>query len=576
MKNVFTFLLIITLSTSSLFAQVIVGTDPENKNVVLEEFTGIHCVYCPQGHVIAQSIQNSHPDDVVLINIHQGSYANPYAGEPDFRTQWGDAIAGQSGLVGYPAGTVNRHLFPGMSQGSGTAMSRGSWTSASNQTLALPSYFNVGLIATVVTSTRQLVVEVEVYYTDDSPYSENYLNVAILQNNILGPQTGGNMGNNYNHMHMLRHLLTGQWGVEITETTEGSLYSETFLYEIPEDYTGVDVILANLDIVAFVSETHQEIISGNSAGDITYVESNDYDAALASVTIPQTACTGELIPLVTLKNYGAINLTSLEFVYSVNGGDDMTYSWTGNLAQNETEMVMLPVLEYVPTDNNTVNLRSELPNGFPDQLPQNDSFNQDVQGSIDFPENCTFMILVSSNPEDVTWSIVGENGETIAEGGPYSDPGFFINPFSFPETGCYELTVNDASGEGLSGGLYTIADENGDRIWTGTSFTYMAKAELAHGIIVDIDKIITTNDFTINPNPITNTANIEFNLSENADVNIAVFNILGKNVVNLYKGEMRSGSHSIQLNASDLNSGVYFVKIQMNNDVVVKKIMITK
>ena len=176
----FTFLLIGALiMVSGAMAQNIVGTDPENKNVVLEEFTGIYCGFCPQGHAIAQGIQNANPDDVVLINIHAGSFANPSGNDPDYRTPWGAAIDAQADVAGYPAGTVNRHYWPGWSQGGGTAMSRGNWTAASNQILAQPSYLNVGLEATIVTSTRQLVVEVEVYYTDDSPESTNKLNVAI-------------------------------------------------------------------------------------------------------------------------------------------------------------------------------------------------------------------------------------------------------------------------------------------------------------------------------------------------------------------------------------------------------------
>lgn len=163
MKRLFTLTVTVLLLAGSMFAQSIVGTDPENKNVVLEEFTGIHCTYCPQGHQIAQGIQNANPNDVVLINIHTGSYANPNAGEPDFRTPWGSAIAGQSGLTGYPAGTVNRHLFPGMSQGSGTAMSRGNWSAASSQILAQSSYANVGLESFIDVETRELLVNVEVY-----------------------------------------------------------------------------------------------------------------------------------------------------------------------------------------------------------------------------------------------------------------------------------------------------------------------------------------------------------------------------------------------------------------------------
>jgi len=49
---------------------------------------------------------------------------------------------------------------------------------------------------------------------------------------------------------------------------QAHFYSETFTYELPENYTEVDVILENLDIVAFVTETRQEIISGKVVGDI--------------------------------------------------------------------------------------------------------------------------------------------------------------------------------------------------------------------------------------------------------------------------------------------------------------------
>ncbi len=572
MKNVFTFLLIMIFSVSALFAQVIVGTDPENKNVVLEEFTGIHCGWCPEGHALAQGIQNAHPDDVVLINIHTGGFAVPNGNEPDFRTEWGPAIAGLAGVAFYPSGSVNRHVF----SGSNTAMSRTLWTSSSNQILAQASYLNVGLEATIVTSTRQLIVEVEVYYTDDSPESTNNLNVAILQNNILGPQSGGNMGNNYNHMHMLRHLLTGQWGVEITETTTGSLYTGTFAYELPLDYNDVDVVFENLDIVAFVTETHQELISGNSAGEITMIESNDYDAAIMSVDMPQTACYDELIPEVHLKNYGEIDLTSLEFAYSVNNGDEQTYSWTGNLSQNEMEVVTLPVLVFTPTDDNIVIISCELPNGEPDQLPMNDTYNQNIEGSLNYPENCVFMILVPSDPENVTWNISDKDGVVVVEGGPYTSSGFKLTPFTFPETGCYVLTVNDSEGLGLSEGRYMVADESNQILWEGDTFTYSATAELAHGITVDINEVLSSDDISISPNPVVNTANIQFNLARKTNVDIAVFDILGKNVTNLHKGEMNNGPHNIVLDVNGLNKGVYFVKIQMNNNVVTKKIMVRK
>ena len=569
MKLLITLFLAITFSLSAMLAQTIVGTDPENKNVVLEEFTGLNCPACPSGHEKAQQIYNANPDDVVVIAIHTGSYANPLGSQPDYRTEWGSTIAGQTGLGGYPSATVNRHVY----YGGNTAMFTNYWVAASNQALAEPSYLNVGCEATIVTSTRQLIVEVEVYYTGDSPVPTNYLNVAILQNNIIGYQSGGS--SNYNHMHMLRHLLTGQWGVEITETTTGSLYSKTITYELPENYNGVDLVLDNIDIVAFVSESHQEIISGNSA-EITMITSNNYDAAIFSAIVPQTACSDELTPVVNLKNYGEINLTSLEFYYSVNNGDIVAFSWTGNLAQNESEYVTLPTLTYTPTDNNIINIWCELPNGETDQLPQNNIFSQNIIGSPNFPENCSFLLLVMENPESISWNISDENGTIVAEGGPYSNTGFKVHPFSFPETGCYNLTLSDATGQGLSDNLYVIADENDDIMWTGGEFRYTATANLAHGMIVDVDEILSDDDISIHPNPVTATANIEFTLVNNSYVNIAVFDILGKKITKLYNGEMNIGSQYLQWDVNELNNGVYFVKIQMNNQVVTKKILVTK
>ena len=112
------------------FAQTNVSTSPENKNVVLEEFTGISCPYCPDGHVIAQGIKDNNPGDVMLINIHTGGYATPQGPGTDFNTNFGAALATNANVSGYPTGSVNRD---------GAAMSRSSWASATANQLSQPS-----------------------------------------------------------------------------------------------------------------------------------------------------------------------------------------------------------------------------------------------------------------------------------------------------------------------------------------------------------------------------------------------------------------------------------------------------
>jgi hypothetical protein len=273
------------LATAGMMAQTIVSTDPENKKVILEEFTGIYCTYCPDGHAIAQSIQNSNPGNVFIVNIHTGSFANPSGNDPDFRTSFGSAIAAQSNLVGYPAGTVNRHYFPGSAQngGTGTAMSRGAWTARSNETLGQASYLNMAVESEIDIQTNEMTVHVEAYYTGSSPEATNKLNVALLQNNTLGPQTGGGAGNQYNHMHRLIHMITGQWGEDVSPTTAGSFIDKTYTYTIPAAHNNIPIEILDLELVVFMTETTQEVISGNGGTPLFTGITAQNDAAVESI-----------------------------------------------------------------------------------------------------------------------------------------------------------------------------------------------------------------------------------------------------------------------------------------------------
>lgn len=257
MKKLFTLFSLAIFFAGTLFSQTYVSTEPMMKNALLEEFTGIHCTYCPDGHAIAQSILNNNPGRAFVIAIHQGSFATPGAGEPDYRTPFGNAIAGQTGLTGYPAGTVNRHVFTG----STTALGRGSWAGACNTIMSQPSPVNIGMNSNYDAETRTLDITVELYYTANAPTPSNFINVALIQDSIYGPQTGGGAGNNYRHMHMLRHLITGQWGEEVTTTTQGTLVTRNYTYVVPEGYINVPAVVEHMKVVGFVTEGHQEVLT---------------------------------------------------------------------------------------------------------------------------------------------------------------------------------------------------------------------------------------------------------------------------------------------------------------------------
>ncbi len=343
-------------------SQTIVDTLPQNKNVVLEEFTGIHCGFCPDGHKISEQIAAANPNDFFAINIHVGSYATPSAGEPDFRTQWGTAISGQSGLTGYPAGTVNRHLFAGMSQGTGTAMSRSNWSTATTQTIAQPSYVNLAASADINLATKEMTLLVEGYFTGTGAPASMKLNVALLQNNIEGPQSGSSANpsqvlpnGNYNHMHMLRDLLTGQWGISIDTTAQGTFFSRSFTYQIPTAITNIPVELADLEIIVFIAEGNQEIVTGNKAV-INYITPPgvfNVDMKIENKTTTPGLCDVSVTPKVLITNTSTTNTAdTFNVEYTMNGGTAVSQLYTSSpLAPGDTMTVSFPSINITEMSN---------------------------------------------------------------------------------------------------------------------------------------------------------------------------------------------------------------------------------
>ena len=104
----FTFALMALLAfTFSLKAQQFVSTEPANRNVILEEFTGRTCTWCPSGHVIANQIKAQYPDRFWSVNIHSDGYfsATSY---PNLNTAKGNQIRAAFNATSFPSGIVNR------------------------------------------------------------------------------------------------------------------------------------------------------------------------------------------------------------------------------------------------------------------------------------------------------------------------------------------------------------------------------------------------------------------------------------------------------------------------------------
>ena len=78
------------------------------------------------------------------------------------------------------------------------------------------------------------------------------------------------------------------------------------------------------------------------------------------------------------------------------------------------------------------------------------------------------------------------------------------------------------------------------------------------------------------PNPFNPSTTIKFGITEQSDVKLVVYDVLGRVVSELSNKKMNAGWHEVTFNASRFASGVYFYRIEAGDFVKVKKMMLLK
>lgn len=477
----FTFaLMALLVFTFSLKAQQYVSTEPANRNVILEEFTGRNCTWCPDGHKIANQIMAAHPDRVWAINVHAGGFSPTTY--PNLNTTDSETLRAGFGVSSFPSGVVNRSTA--------SAIDRGQWSSQTNQQLNQLSECNIAGRVVVNPQTRLASITVEVYYTGSSSADENYLTVAMLQDSILGSQTGMSnnpaqvIGNQYCHMHILRDIITtSTWGEAISPTTQGTLITRTFAYEIPESIgnpNGVEVDINNVFFLAWVSERYQgtptrPILTGCELELTQGTDEPIYPFIKSVAQQPGTTCTHTKIVDINVQNIGTETLTSLAFSAELEG-ETYTFNWQGEMEPFGTTKIELPV--EVPFGTHNLNVSITDANGQPYQGFGIGSVNcmewldLQVEGET---EQLKLELMQDKYGNQITWEFTASDGTVLGSGGPYSMlmgntlTQLHIEYVTVPTNECVKFTIHDAVGNGIcctSGdGYYIVYDSQNNVVF---------------------------------------------------------------------------------------------------------------
>jgi hypothetical protein len=206
---------------------------PQLRQVVLEDISGVRCVNCPDAALIIENIKSTYPGRVNSVTIHPNTpsldvFTRPitkagHESQQDFRTQPGGDILSKLGIPGsLPSGYVNRKLFPGKQY---RYTDRTEWTSLCIS--EMDSITKVHIVASGLVSGNDGVVDITLTFLDNLG-GDYFVSIMLLEDSIIDVQESQNGAtieyiNDYEHKYILRNMFTNVSGDKLNNTTIGGI-----------------------------------------------------------------------------------------------------------------------------------------------------------------------------------------------------------------------------------------------------------------------------------------------------------------------------------------------------------------
>lgn len=229
-----------------------VAAQTQFRTVLLEEFTGHTCTVCPEGAAEVERLLSEYGDSIIAVGVHAGTFAEPEESgskyTTDFRNSTSNAIFEFFDPPGNPMGMVSRIGPEGQKP-----MGKDGWE---------PSMVNNGILGQAATasmslttlwddSTNTVGARTELTWLTDPPNSNYRVQFYLVESHIIDWQLdNGQDIEQYEHNHVLRGGMIGDWGTEVTVLTNGG--SQRFFAEMALDAAWVK---DNCEVVAFIYDT---------------------------------------------------------------------------------------------------------------------------------------------------------------------------------------------------------------------------------------------------------------------------------------------------------------------------------
>lgn len=254
----------IPLNTDTVF--VLDSVIVNQKQVLLEDFTGHKCVNCPEAGLEAHEWAEEYDHKLIIYAVHAGYQAFPdQTGEYtyDFTNPTGDEIFNYFNQPFNPTATVNRVEYNGQKI---LLFVTGDWAAAVETEMAKPNVLDMKLENKYFPNSNS--VQINVSSTVKSALEGKYkIVVMIAEDLIIKPQKNNNeeIGPvpdwlDFHHRNVLRDAVTSTFGQYVTSDgvmVEGETYFNQFYYELDQAFVSDT---ADYNVITYIFQEESENI----------------------------------------------------------------------------------------------------------------------------------------------------------------------------------------------------------------------------------------------------------------------------------------------------------------------------
>jgi len=553
MTRKITFLIFITVYS-------VAGYSQSQRFILMEEATNASCPPCATYNPAFDALLNANRDKLTAIKYHSW-----WPGTDPMYSQNPDDNADRINY--YNINSVPRGVMDGTT-GSLTSFNQ----TMINQRSAVPSPFDIWMSHQISPDEDSIYIDMMIQASDNVS-GDLMARIAVVEKEINFPNPPGSNGER-DFLDVMKKMVPDADGTHLpVSMVTGDYLIIQGSWELANIYD-----MSELGVVGFIqNDNNREVHQAANSSEDPLTPLYDKEIAVIGISnVSETNCLGVTTPHVLIRNNGAETLTSATFKYRVNEGEMQEYSWTGSLDFLDSEIVELPEISFGVEDENEFKVFTEMPNGSPDEYTKNDTSTYEFDRAVIAPEIINLMIRLDDNPGEITWEIVNSDNEVVVSGGPYSEPGATIQEeVELPYYDCFKFTIYDAGGDGLQmPGFYALYFGGSNYIASGTAFGAEDMAYFEGNTAVNIEEYNSDINLKIYPNPVTSSVHVDFFLEKNAEADIRIYSLMGKEIKILQSGSLSAGPHSVMQDLSMLPAGIYFIKIDLGSKVFTEKIAI--